>query len=296
MLASVVIRTFNEEKYLGQLLQSLRGQRCKNVSLEVVLVDSGSTDNTLSIAQQHGCRITHIKKEDFTFGRSLNVGCEFAKGELLVFISGHCIPVNENWLDELCEPLLNGVVEYCYGKQEGKDTTKFSEYQHFEKWFPDYSKLPQEGYFCNNANSAITRKAWQAFKFDESLTGLEDMHLAQRLINADSKIGYVSSAPVFHIHDETWSQVRVRYEREAYALHQIMPEVQFSIADFFRYFLSSVLSDCSAAIDQKVFMKRFFEILLFRFNHYWGTYKGNHEVRKLATTLKHRYFYPKHIE
>jgi len=296
MLASVVIRTYNEEKYLDQLLTAVNRQACELVDLEVVIVDSGSTDNTLRIAEKHDCRITHIKKTEFTFGRSLNVGCEFAKGDFLVFVSGHCIPVNEHWLDELCKPLLDKTVAYSYGRQQGKDTTKYSEYRHFDKWFPEYSKLPQEGYFCNNANAAVTRDAWEKFTFDEGLSGLEDMWLAQQLVNDGQKIGYVATSSVYHIHDESWRQVRIRYEREAYALHQIMPQVHFSFSDFIRYFSSSVLADLGAAIREKKLIREFKDIILFRFNHYWGTYKGNHQVRKLSAELKYRYFYPKDVE
>ncbi len=296
MLASVVIRTYNEEKYLEQLISAVQTQKCELVDVEVVLVDSGSTDNTLEIAERLGANIVHIKKSEFTFGRSLNIGCDAAKGDFLVFVSGHCIPVNDQWLDELCRPLIDETVSYCYGRQEGKDTTKYSEYRHFEKWFPSYSKLPQEGYFCNNANAAITKEAWQQYKFDEELTGLEDMHLAKKLVDAGQRIGYTSHSSVYHIHDETWSQVRVRYEREAYALHQIMPEIHFSFSDFCRFFVSSVLTDCGAALQDKIFMSKFSEIVLFRYNHYWGTYKGNHEVKRLSAALKHHYFYPKDLE
>jgi rhamnosyltransferase len=296
MLASVIIRTYNEEKYLDKLLTQLSLQETKFVDLEVVVVDSGSTDDTVLIAKKHNCRITHIDKSNFTFGRSLNIGCEFAKGDFLLFVSGHCIPVGTGWLDTMCKPLIDGVVCYSYGRQEGKDTTKYSERKHFEKWFPAYPKLPQEGYFCNNANAAITREAWQRFKYDEDLTGLEDMHLAKLLVEVGEEIGYVSAASVYHIHDETWRQVRVRYEREAYALNQIMPQVNFTISDFVRFFISAVMSDIASAIQEKVLLSKMSEIILFRFCHYWGTYKGNHVQRQLSAKQKHNYFYPKDLE
>ena len=62
MLASVVIRTYNEERYLNELLQAIAKQKNEVVDCEVVLIDSGSTDATLEIAKSHNCRITHIKK------------------------------------------------------------------------------------------------------------------------------------------------------------------------------------------------------------------------------------------
>jgi len=292
MLASIVIRTYNEERYLNELLTAISEQKNNLVEHEVVIVDSGSTDRTLEIAEKHNCRITRIEKSEFTFGRSLNIGCDFARGDYLVFVSGHCIPASQDWLDELCKPMVEEGVDYSYGRQMGRDTTKYSEDRHFEKWFPEYSKIPQEGYFCNNANAGVTRKAWELFKFNEELTGLEDMYLAKLLVEAGKKVAYVATAPVFHIHDETWKQVKIRYEREAYALQIIMPEVHFSFSDFVRYFISGVMADSASAIRDKVFLKKFNEIVLFRFYHYWGTYRGNHEHRKLSTKMKKQYFYP----
>ncbi|WP_392340460.1 glycosyltransferase [Moritella marina] len=294
-LISVIIRTLNEERYLDELLQSIENQNRNLFNVEIVIVDSGSTDKTLVIAKNYGCRITYIKKEDFTFGRSLNIGCEFADGEFLVFISGHCIPSSPNWLNELCIPLHEGKSEYTYGRQIGRDTTKFSEQCHFNKWFPEYSKIPQNGYFCNNANAAMTKSTWLQFKFDELLTGLEDMHLAKRLVENSGTISYIATAPVYHIHDETWAQVRTRYERESYALKEIMPDVHFLFSDFIRYYLSGVMSDSAIAIREKKFIKNIKDILLFRYNHYLGTYIGNHEVRKLSKEKKLNYFYPKDL-
>ena len=44
-LASVIVRTYNEEKYLEQLIKAVKSQKCLNVDVEVVIVDSGSTDS-----------------------------------------------------------------------------------------------------------------------------------------------------------------------------------------------------------------------------------------------------------
>ncbi|HAS8147408.1 TPA: glycosyltransferase, partial [Vibrio vulnificus] len=190
-LVSIVIRTLNEQRYLVELLESIKNQDRSKFRIETVIIDSGSTDKTLEIAEQYGCRITHIKKEEFTFGKSLNDGCDFSNGDYLVFISGHCIPVDGQWIANLVTPLVDKC-SYAYGRQLGRDTTKFSERQLFEKYFPSESRIPQIGFFCNNANAAIRRDAWLAHRFNEELTGCEDMYLAKLLVDTGKKIGYVS--------------------------------------------------------------------------------------------------------
>jgi glycosyltransferase involved in cell wall biosynthesis len=97
MRLSLVVRTLNEARYLPELLQMVAAQAlAPGFSAETVLIDSGSTDGTLQIAQDHGCVITHIRREEFSFGRSLNRGCEAASGDVLVFVSGHCVPTSEH--------------------------------------------------------------------------------------------------------------------------------------------------------------------------------------------------------
>lgn len=294
MDASIVIRTYNEGKWLGEALEACRRQDDSRFSYEIVIVDSGSTDDTLAIAEKHGARITHIKKSDFTFGRSLNVGCEAAKGRFLVFISGHCIPVGDQWLAELVAPLADGRCAFTYGRQIGRDgVTKFSEAQLFGKYFPEHSAIPQEGFFCNNANSAVRADIWETYRFDEEVTGLEDMVLGKQLVADGHKIGYVAGAPVVHLHEETWSKVKIRYEREAVALQGIMPEVHIGFGDFVRYAAVGMMFDWSEALSQRRFWKEAGDIFMFRLMQYWGAYRGNNDHRKMSQERKDRYFYPR---
>ena len=57
---SVIIRTLNESKYLPSLLENIIRQKV-DLPVEIVLVDSGSTDGTISIAKHFGCKIIWIK-------------------------------------------------------------------------------------------------------------------------------------------------------------------------------------------------------------------------------------------
>lgn len=291
-LVSIVIRTLNEEKHLEELLSAINVQDRAVYDIETVIIDSGSTDNTLKIAKEFGCSITYINKENFTFGRSLNEGCKFSKGKYLVFISGHCIPCDGNWITNLIKPLENECA-YTYGRQLGRDTTKFSERQLFHKYFPENSNVPQNGFFCNNANAAIRRDVWQKYLFNEELTGCEDMFLAKLLVENGMKIGYAADARVYHIHDETWSKVKIRYEREAIALQKIMPQVQVTCWDMVKYISVGIIKDVNSALRQGCLINEIKSIFLFRFVQYYGAYAGNHIHRKLSQQMKMKYFYPR---
>lgn len=292
MKVSIVIRTLNEERYLEKLLIMISRQKVRDFQVETVLIDSGSTDNTIEIARRYNCKITNIRKEEFSFGRALNRGCDFASGDILVFISGHCVPVDEHWLQDLCQPLIDEKAVYSYGRQIGDHNSNYSETRIFAKYFPENSAIPQNGFFCNNANSALLRSTWSIYPFDEELTGLEDMELAKRLVSEGKKIAYVAEAAVFHHHSESWEQVRRRFEREAIALRTIMPEVQLSRLDLLRYITASVLSDWRSAVNDKGISTSRMDMLRYRWSQYYGSYKGNHEHRRLSQQAKEQFFYP----
>jgi GT2 family glycosyltransferase len=299
MLISLVIRTLNEARHLGDLLDSVAGQVLEGpelppgcrLAVETVVIDSGSTDGTVEIARRHGARVTTIRKADFSFGRSLNRGSEFARGDILVYVSGHCIPVDAHWLRRLCAPLIAGVAVYSYGGQVGDETSQWSERRIFAKYFPPVSAIPQAGFFCNNANSALLRSAWDGARFDEELTGLEDMELAKRLVARGMRVAYVAEAAVYHLHAESWPQVRRRFEREAIALRAIMPEVHLSRLDVARFVVASVIADWRAARRAGV-RAPLGDMIRYRWNQFVGSWKGNHEHRKLSRAAKERFFYP----
>ena len=239
---SIVIRTLNEEKYLHQLLSSINNQDTK-YNFEIILVDSGSKDGTLNIAKKFKCNIYHIQKKDFSFGRSLNLGCKNCIGKFIVIISGHCVPFNNLWLEKLIKPLNNSNMEYVYGRQIPGESSFLSEARIFAKYYPKKSNIPQKVCFSNNANSAIKKEIWEKYKFDEELTGLEDIDMAKKIQNEGGKIGYVADSIVYHYHRETWRQISRRFEREAIAYKEIYPNINIKITDSIRYFFAAILGD-----------------------------------------------------
>ena len=293
MLASIVIRTLNEARHLEALLKAVQAQRMSDgLAWEVVVIDSGSTDDTLGIAARYGCHVLHIAREEFSFGRSLNRGCAAARGDILIMISGHCVPVGSDWLQALCQPIIDGKAAYSYGRQIGGPESHFSECRIFAKYFPEQSAIPQEGFYCNNANSALAKDAWEKYRFNEDLTGLEDMELAKRLIEGGGRVAYVAESCVYHYHYEAWQTIQRRFERESIALQRIMPQVHIGLTDLIRYLWSSIWLDIKAARRSRGWFRKLPGIAGYRVRQYWGSYIGNNEHRRLSREQKDRYFYP----
>lgn len=85
--SSVIIPTLNEEKFIGNLLRSLRNQTCKN--FEVIIVDGGSFDRTLKIAHEYNVK-TIVRPNTPEF-ESRNIGAKAAEGQILLFTSADVI-------------------------------------------------------------------------------------------------------------------------------------------------------------------------------------------------------------
>ncbi|MBW1980794.1 MAG: alcohol dehydrogenase catalytic domain-containing protein [Deltaproteobacteria bacterium] len=217
---TVVIRTFNEEKFLPALLAALAKQAYRDY--ETIVVDSGSLDKTCDIARREADKLLHVQSHDFTFGYSLNVGIRNSSGKFIAIVSAHTLPVDEHWLGRLVEPLRDPSTAMVYGRQMGGRSSKFSEIQDMRRTFgprPRIMRPPR--FFANNANSAIRRDLWLEHPFDESLLGLEDIEWAKYWMERNYQVVYEPEAALYHIHEENWRQVRRRYYREAVAARWI---------------------------------------------------------------------------
>lgn len=294
MNCSIVIRAYNEARHLPRLLEGIKQQTLEDV--EIILVDSGSTDETVMIAESFGAKIVHIAPQEFTFGRSLNHGIEAATRELVIIASAHVYPVYPDWLEGLLEPFADASIGLTYGKQRGTEISKFSEHEIFARWFPDVSDLRQSHPFCNNANAAIRRSLWEIHPYDETLTGLEDLAWARWMQSNGHGLAYVAEAEIIHLHNETPQGVRNRYRREAMAFKRIYPEAHFNAYDFIRMTSGNIFNDLWHAAQQKVLFKSFASIFWFRFNQFWGTYQGYRQSLEWNWQLRQTFYYPRGME
>lgn len=287
---SVVIRAYNEEAHIGRLLKGISQQTLHEV--ETILVDSGSTDRTVEIAESCGARVVRIKPEEFSFGRSLNLGIEAARAEKVVIVSAHCYPVYPDWLEQLLAPLKEEQVAVSYGKQRGGDTNRYSEHQWFRHYFPDTSVARQGHAYCHNANAAIRRGVWETHRYNENLTGLEDLAWGSWVFEQGYGIAYTAEAEVIHLHDEGPETVYNRYRREAMAMRQILPNSRFRLRNFLSLAGSKILSDIGQASRERVLPRKLAEIVWFRVLQYWGTFQGYRYSGKLDADLHQGFYYP----
>lgn len=270
--ASVIVRARNEGAALRRLLDGIRVQDTPGV--EVVLVDSGSTDDTCAIAQAHGCRIVGLEPARFTYGHALNVGCAAARGRFCVLVSAHCVPANDRWLSRLLEPLRDPAVAASYGKQLPLPGTRSYEQRNLLTGFPFASRRQTSHFFFHNANAALRREVWERLSFDEMLPGLEDREWARRVLAAGWQIVYEPLAMVYHAHGESLGQIYTRAFREGIAVRRLDPGFTQSPARFAVNYLRGVQRDVRFVRRYGRPWRELFELVPQRFMEIYGTYRG----------------------
>lgn len=284
------MRCFNEEAHIGRLLTgALRQTRTPD---EIVIVDSGSTDATLAIASAFDVQVVSIPPERFSFGHALNEGVAAATAEINVFASAHVYPVYDTWIERLVAPLDDEQVALSYGRQQTPPRGRFSEQRLLSQWFPAQSSYRQRHPFCNNANAAIRRTAWEERNYDEQLTGLEDLDWAKHAMEAGHSIAYVAEAPVVHVHEESFKQVINRYRREAIAHKDIYNDQEMGIVTAARLAAINVFGDYREALHEGCLQENALDIPRFRLAQFIGTYRGFSQSGPVTDVLKRRFYYP----
>lgn len=187
---SIIIATLNEERYLRDTLESIHDQKTDK-DFEIILGDGESSDNTLAIAKEYGCRIASVPPGNIAIGRQ--AAAKIAKGKIIVSADADSI-YPPNWLEELTRPLQKEVVATC-GKILPSEGTKV------EKVFAEavlnniasftyIVKIP----FAAASNMAVDKKAFDAIGgYDTELLTAEDTDLMKRMMK-HGKVAYCPSA------------------------------------------------------------------------------------------------------
>lgn len=212
MTISVVIPTKDGGGELGRCLDAVRRQRLDD-EIEIVVVDSGSADDTLAIARAHGAAVVEIDPSEFTHGRARNRGVRRAAGDVLVFVSQDATPVGDEWLERLTRPLRDRAqLAGVYGRQLAHPGARPP-----EAFFLDFlygprprvqcasrrSELSMDTTLFSNVNAAMLRSVWERFPFAEDIVMSEDQEWSRRVLLAGFALAYEPAASVRHSHDYT---------------------------------------------------------------------------------------------
>ena len=208
-MISVVIPVKDGGSDLVRCLDAI-GRQIVDAEVEIVVVDSGSRDDSVEVARARGARVHEIPPAEFGHGRTRNLGAELAQGETLVFTSQDAFAADEGWLAMLTRSLVEpGRVAGAYGRQlPHHDATPP------ERYFLDFLYGPEarvqrldgegepdfEQTLFSNVNSAIPRAVWREFPFANDLIMSEDQEWSRRVLRAGYELVYEPEAAVHHSH------------------------------------------------------------------------------------------------
>lgn len=218
-MISVVVRTKNEEFWIGRCLRAVTLQDYPEK--EILVVDSGSADSTLDIVKDFNCTVIRMKPEEFTYGKALNLGFRSARGNFLVSLSAHCIPLNNKWLDRLLINFDSSDIAGVYGRQEPLSDSDAFDKRDLWITFGLDRKIQVNEPFFHNANSMIRRDIWESFPFAEGLSGVEDRDWAKRVLEHGHKIIYDPWASVYHYHGIHQKRDEARCKRVVEVIEKI---------------------------------------------------------------------------
>ncbi|MBF0128290.1 MAG: glycosyltransferase [Magnetococcales bacterium] len=230
---SVVIPVLNAAPFLPALLPALFAQ-LPAPPIEVVLVDSGSTDDTKILAAAFaGVRVIDIT--DFTHGKARNLGIREARGAVVVLLVQDALPRDNAWLWHLLEPLDQPGIAACYSRQLPRPDANPVECASLRFLYPpttaDASRTLRGGQrwtletvFFSNVSAAAYKQTWLRFPFDENLIMSEDQQFSRDLTASGLKAVYQPDSVVVHSHNYPLKKLFMRHFDSIYSLRKIFPD------------------------------------------------------------------------
>ena len=215
---TVIIPTYNAEEYIVPLLESLKAQ---TLQFELIIIDSSSTDNTVTKAKAYTDTIVTIPKNEFDHGGTRTKAAKMASGDIIVFLTQDAIPFDNQTIEKVLEPFKNSNVAAVYGRQIPYEQTSFFG-KHLRIFnYPSISHTRvlndknQYGIktaflsdsFAAYRKSHLAQVSW----FKNDLIMGEDVYVGSKLILANYTLAYCAEAKVYHSHSYSILQELKRY-------------------------------------------------------------------------------------
>jgi rhamnosyltransferase len=205
---SVVIPVKNGGMGLVRCLEGIASQEIDD-EVEVVVVDSGSSDGSVERARGLGAQVHEIGPGQFVHGATRNLAARLSRGEVLVFTVQDAVPFDKRWLSTLVGALQGDDVAGAYGRQLPHEDASPP-----ERFFLDFmygptariqrlanvQELTFEQTLFSNVNSAIPRRVWESNPFHDDVTMSEDQEWSRRMLLCGQAIAYEPLAAVRHSH------------------------------------------------------------------------------------------------
>ena len=239
---TVAIPVLNGAEYLDEVLGAVRAQEV-DLDVELLIVDSGSTDGSLEIAERHGARVHQIPKSDFSHGGTRNLMMELAEGDRVAFLTQDATPADEGWLAALLEGFdqaddVAAVFGPHVARDEASHVIKAEMKRHFENWgsgvavdvqrldrspqgLAAYRAEPGKLTFLSSVNFMLAREAWDQVPF-RPVPYAEDQLLGRELIEAGFAKIFHPRAAVLHSHHFPPREFLRRYFDEYRGLREVL--------------------------------------------------------------------------
>lgn len=216
---SVIIPTLNAEDTISPIISKLCHQK-KPVS-EIIIVDSGSTDDTKELVENLGAKVLQVNPGSFDHGKTRNLAANYATGNILIFMTQDALPLDKELTLNLLKPLADPEVALSYARQVPASDASLSEQYLRLVNYPPLSKikskedLPVMGintFHCSNVCAAYRKNTFKALGgFPQPVVCNEDMIFSARAIKQGYKVAYTAEAKVQHSHDYGYTDLFKRY-------------------------------------------------------------------------------------
>ena len=239
---TVAIPVLNGARYLDEVLGAVSAQRVDR-EVEILIVDSGSTDGSLDIARRHSAVVHEIPKHEFSHGGTRNRMMGLANGDNVAFLTQDATPAHDRWLGALLEgfdqaPDVAAVFGPHDPRPDASHMIKAEMARHFASWgdgerldlqrldrsphgIAAYREFPGQLTFLSDVNCAIARWAWERVPYRE-VPYAEDQLLGRELIEAGFAKVFHPDARVLHSHDSPPAEFFRRYFDEFRSLREVL--------------------------------------------------------------------------
>lgn len=221
---TVGIPTRNAGPSFRRLLESVHTQKT-SLAVEVIALDSGSTDGTLGLLHDYGVRVIPIDQATFNWGAVRERLFEEARGGIVANLSQDAIPAREDWLENLIRPLEDEKVGVSSGSSIPDPDREFPQFQWEKNGYYYFTReiahfVAKHGKGLSFGNAAVPRRVWEELHVDPQATG-EDFQFQIKLREAGYEMAFPQDAPVLHHHNYRLKAVYRRCRNEGMALRDM---------------------------------------------------------------------------